>query len=276
MHRKLALIILSILVLHITGCQHDAKTSEPRATEPEALTTPVEEEPAGSKTPEPPMPTPEDISASEEEGPEVTLEGTLEMARLPSGKRFQPTYLIKPDGKILLFSYRPMPEHFHLVGQKVSVTGRHKVFHENVQSVGGDHFTLETIEPIDRNIPIPELDAPPRTPLLTTLEQGKEKLDKRWVHVHGTFKGAKKTDGSWLEVSFVMKAGGTLFITLANSTYEREWKAHEGKKVTVTGELYFDGAKALLTTPVHLCEGHQVQCLPASSSPGKKMKLGAP
>jgi hypothetical protein len=239
--------IYILIAIALASCQRDAPKDDSPTSQPPVFTQPA------ASTP-PAMP--------KSSAKLITHEGILEMARVPGGKAFQPTTLLLEGGHELLLSYRPMPAYFHLVGARVLVTGAHQKLSQNIQQVGGDHFTADTITPADQGEYAHRDDLPP-TPLFATHDQA-PKLHKRWVHVHGTFDEVEDDD-LWKKVAFKMKADDPIKLHPSANTFDEDWAPLRGKNVTVVGELYISQegetrGDIMVLTPMLLCEGHKPGC----------------
>ena len=197
-------------------------------------------------------------------GPLVTLTGTLEIDRLPSGKRFQGTWLLRPDSPPLLLSYRPIEEHLDLAGQHVIVTGRHHTPSPEVQQVNARHFTLETLTPH----PDTELEDSARKPSLppAPLLQPSDDLGAmhgRWVHVQGTaLEGTPLPSSTFYRAPIALIDGSTtLLLTLNEREHSARWLPLVGQEVTVLGKLWIEETPpSHLSGPNLICAGHVIQC----------------
>ena len=193
----------------------------------------------------------------------VTLTGVLEVDRLPSGKRFQGTWLLRDHASPLLLSYRPIEEHLHLVGKRVVVTGRHKTLSPNVQQVSADHFELATltIHPEEKAPSMESTSSIPPAPLLEP-ESDLSAMHGRWVHVQGVALDATHDTSSFFTVPLQLSDGTTvLLLTLNDTEYSSSWQPLLGQDVTVLGKLWIvSGEEAQLSGPHHICAGHVTAC----------------
>lgn len=76
----------------------------------------------------------------------TSFEALYRIAPSPAGKRLQEVVLVRDDGESWIRSYRPIAEEFQYQDKRVVVTGRPYTNSPYVQSVGGTHFELQSIE----------------------------------------------------------------------------------------------------------------------------------
>ncbi|CAN0342949.1 unnamed protein product, partial [Laminaria digitata] len=142
--------------------------------------------------------------------------------RIPGGKRFQGSWLLLPGGRALLLSYRPIPEHFDLVGKRVVATGRHYSNPPHIQQISADHFELHAIKPAPGVSPItPKPDTLPIPDRVRDASEFRAMLG-RWVQVTGTLRGpAPEQDGGfWIDIQLAMEDGTILNASVPKSRYE--------------------------------------------------------
>ncbi len=204
----------------------------------------------------------------------VTLTGILDMDRLPSGKRFQGTWLITDTNQPpLLLSYRPIKEYFHLIGHAVTVTGRHKTLSPNVQQVDAHHFDADSITPTHQDqLTTAHLDALPPAPLIDPT-QGISQWNHRWVHIHGTPQALEQENNSiFKDVTLTTTSKVSFTLSLNQAEYKQHWLPLVGKQSTILGKLITtDDPKVFILSGPHLmCEGSLNAC--PTPSP-KKTKL---
>lgn len=232
--------ILLLVSLSLTAaCQKDASQGEEpiaRADQPVATST---GEPAGARAGTPPATTPEDTVSEQET---VTYDDAIfEIDRVAGGKRFQGSWLLLPGGQELLLSYRPMPEHFDLLGKKVVATGKHYTNPPNIQSIGADHFELHSIEAAPGVKPLsPKPTSLPAPPIVRD-EKSFRGMFRRWVQLRakliGESEGNDKED-SWIEVVLELEDGTKIHANFYKLTYEREFAKLEGKQISTTGRAW--------------------------------------
>lgn len=109
---------------------------------------------SGASTPET-MPSPPDGFPGSEAlepdyeptfGEPTTFEALYRIAPMPAGKGLQEVVLVRDDGESWIRSYRPIAEEFRYQDKRVVVSGRPYTNSPYVQSVGGTHFELASIE----------------------------------------------------------------------------------------------------------------------------------
>ncbi|MEZ4380411.1 MAG: hypothetical protein R3A79_03630 [Nannocystaceae bacterium] len=189
----------------------------------------------------------------------AVYEGVLDMDRAPAGKRFQGTWLRRDDGTSLLLSYRPMPEHYHLIERRVVVRGEH--YSPQGQAIMAEHFRPVAIELAagepDPGPPPTELPLPPRA---ATGEALRARVG-RWAEVHATLVEARpsRRGSDWREVVFRMDDGSEFVAVEAEWVVDKTYRPRFGRRVTVLGSVYTEEGALGFGTLV-LCEGEVEGC----------------
>ncbi len=204
---------------------------------------------------------PSDDPTTGPEGEEfVTLEGFLDIDRVPGGKRFQGVWFETASSRYVI-TYRPEARYFPFVEKRVTVTGYVEYIPPHVQHIGATHFIIKDIAlapgetPHD---PVPTELLPPRT-VRTAAEV--TAAAGRWVQAVGTLKGSTATDSStWVEAN-VDVGGAVLEVTLSAHLYGKHWEANEGKTVTVPGRVSKDTHhKLYVADATRVCAGENLDC----------------
>jgi hypothetical protein len=244
-----------------------------------ASSTPAEA-PGAPSAPEPPTEDPEVKPVNDPEtGPEgeaiVTVEGVLDIDRVPGGKRFQGVWLETASGRYVI-TYRPHARYFPFVEKRVAVTGYVEHIPPHVQSIGATHFVVQDIalapgeSPHD---PVPTDLLPPR-PVRAGAEVAA--AAGRWVQAVATLKGSTPTDSStWVEANLDV-GGEPVKVTLSAHLYEKHWARLEGQTLTVPGRLSQGTPRELyVADSSRVCAGEDLGCWrPRAGAPaGMKGKL---
>lgn len=230
--RLLTLAILSLSLLTLSACQHDAP-SPPVAIPAQATATQ-----GGARSP-PSTPPMSDVSDPDQR---VYKDAIFEVDRVPGGKRFQGSWLLLGSGERLLLSYRPLPGYFHLLGKRVIATGRHKTHAPHEQQIGADHFELSSMEAAPGEAPItPKPVQLPSPPHVKTRAEFRAHFG-RWVRIHPTFTGlaTPQEDSRWLRLGLKLEDGSALEVHTSTSDYEKSWRPLAGKQLTLLGEASSD------------------------------------
>jgi hypothetical protein len=231
----------------VAGCTSAApQASKPKPTPAAEPETPPEDAPTMEPNYEPTYQDP------------VEVTGIYTVSPVRGGKRLQAGYLLV-DGKdeTWVVSYRPDPKLFEYIDKRVVVRGRPYTNSPYVQSVGGTHFELQSIElapgetPYD---PKPKtLPAPPRA----TDEAELRARVGRWVHVVGTLQ-LPPTDEGEMWPTGTLELDGQELAVQARGLEERV-RPFEGKQVTVLAHVTEDDGKLELDIG-KVCAGVVAEC----------------
>ena len=246
MRQRALAICTTALILATGACHKDAQNvrgEDPIASaeQPAVETTADATSPDGPRKINPPAPE-DPVNDDADTSEAVTYEdATFEIDRVAGGKRFQGSWLLLPSGRELVLSYRPMPEHFDLVGKKVVATGKHYSNPPHVQSIGADHFQLHSLKAAPGETPIsPKPTSLPAPPLVNNQAEFRGML-RRWVQLRATLVGkaeVQDTGQYWVDVILELEDGTQIHATFSKTTYEREYAALEGKRVSTTGRAW--------------------------------------
>lgn len=240
--RLLPLTVAVALVPALGACTSAGKDAEHSAPEP----TPVESAglPAldSGTTPEAPPPEP-NYEPTFQDRVEVT--GLYSVSPVRGGKRLQAgSLLVDGETEAWILSYRPQPDYFEFVDKRVVVTGRPYTNSPYVQSVGGTHFEVESIELAPGETPYDpkpsRLPGPPRV----RNEAEIEARVGRWAHIVGRL-GVKKADEGEIWVDGHLDVDGTKLRLPVNGQQSR-LRPLDGKQVTVLARIRREGAKLFL------------------------------
>ncbi len=238
-----------------TGCPATSPHPAPAAVEPAAPPAPGD---AGRrKTP----PAPGQVAPTTVDGKTVErFVATVEIDRVPGGKRFQGTWLIRDDGRIHVVSYRPKPEWFGFVGKRVMVAAVDNNPPAHAQQIGADHVAVIDIKLVD-NVPAPSpaLSTLPAAPWVATAD-ALAKLEHRWVSVAVLAPPQPTACDGWCDVALTLDGGGGIVTTRESaSTWERSFKGHVGELVTVVGRVSLEAGKPFIGTAA-VCPGRVETC----------------
>jgi hypothetical protein len=188
------------------------------------------------------------------------FEAILDMDRLEGGKRFQGTWLEKPNGERLLVSYRLVPEYFRFVEKRVLVTGDPYRPGAHEQHIDATHFTVKSIDLAPGETPYdpPPQELPP-PPLVTKRAELETRLD-RWIEVQGNLRSAgKHADDDWCDAIITLPDTTELTTQIYFTEMESTWKPLVGQPVTVLGKLFREDGKLKLSGPA-ICPGTTRGC----------------
>ena len=187
------------------------------------------------------------------------------------GKRLQAVVLRLKTGDTLIRSYRPVPEEYQYADKWVYVTGRPYTNSPYVQSVGGVHFDLESIQLHEDEIPYEVIPTSiPIPPKVYTLQDA-QKREGLWVHCVGEFLDIQEKQATIKladqnEISFILSR----FYLQKPLTMEM-LPSLKGEMVTVLGQ--WDGQKMATS---RLCRGEVDNCGVETPKKINKRKPGKP
>ncbi len=177
-------------------------------------------------------------------GEPVEFEALYVVSPVAGSKRLQGGSLELDDGESWIVSYRPIRSQLQYVDRRVTVRGRPYWNSPMVQSVGGTHFEVESMElapgesPYD---PLPtELPAPPQ---VRTLEELRARLGRwRWCHAIGTLVSLRDDpDTTYWHSGELRLADGTPLPLIHIPTRDETFEALLGQEVTILARLIGDG-----------------------------------
>ena len=196
-------------------------------------------------------------------GERVTFEALYVVAPVSGGKRLQATTLLRDDGDSWIRSYRPVPDEYRFVDRRVVVTGQPYENSPYVQSVGGTHFEVESIEfapgetPVEAN---PELL--PAPPFVRSAEVASGR-GSRWGQCRGELVRIDPADeesrgGDWRSGLFRFEDGTELRVERIPGS-DAAWTADPGRSVTLL-TYYRQEADGVVGVANALCEGEVERC----------------
>ena len=199
------------------------------------------------------------VGTSPEAAPVQIYEGRFDIDRLPQGKRFQGSWLQLDSGDRLVLSYRPMPEHFALVGKRVVLEGR--PYSPGGQRIGGRHVRVESIRLAEGETALAE--APTSLPVPRRFASKAELGVRvgRWVQVFATLVGEREgaADGDWRTLEFRLDDGEIIVTVEASWVVDKAYRPHFGERVSLLGKVY-EREGVLGLGPVEACLGEVLGC----------------
>ena len=192
--------------------------------------------------------------------PTPGFEALLDIDRLESAKRFQGTWLEKPNGERLLVSYEPVTDYFRFVERRVVVTGETFMPEPYTQHVDATHIKVTSIRLADGETPHdPEPQSLPPPSLARTKAELTARIG-RWVEVQAVLRSATKhADDDWCDAVLLLDDGTELASSMYVTDLETTWKPLVGQRVTAMGKLKMQDGLQLLGPPA-LCPGEKHGC----------------
>ncbi|MEE2830492.1 MAG: hypothetical protein VX498_14990 [Myxococcota bacterium] len=224
--------------------------------------------PSLGETFSPPEGFPGKIEGANPDGPtysaRVTFEATYVITPKAGGKRLQGTILLRDNGQAWIRSYRPVPEEYRFADRRVVVTGRPYRNSPYVQSVGGTHFEIETIDfapgetPVQTNPSL--LPAPP-------FIRGLGKVASRgqqWGQCRGQLLridplGEDPNPANQRTALFRFEDGSEIPLYGIPSK-EEEWTSLQGQSVTILTYFSPDKNGTIRAVANGICKGEDERC----------------
>ncbi len=214
-------------------------------------------------------------------GETVSFEALYSVEPVAGGKRFQGSWLTRPDGSRLIASYRPQPEYFAYQGKRVVVTGRPVHHGPNVQQIAASHFDVKSMELAKSETPYA---TKPTAILAPPLVDGRAALEKQlsaptapanlgemkpskslepatgWVRLAGRLRKIEPDEHDYMGTVTVVFGDGTLVV--GNDVVIAPFKPLLGKLITVTTrDVVHSDAGWRFGGQHKLCPGAAARCV---------------
>ena len=196
-------------------------------------------------------------------GEQVTFEATYVVAPKAGGKRLQATTLLRDDGEAWIRSYRPLPDEYRFVDRRVVVTGSPYENSPYVQSVGGTHFEVESIDFAPGETRVEEdPELLPAPPFIRSLG-GAEGRAGRWGQCRGQLVriDPPTEDPGWVDRrSGLLRFDDGTELGLTGIPGDKEaWTSLVGKPVTLL-TYFWEDEGVLVAGANAICEGEAERC----------------
>ena len=168
-------------------------------------------------------------------GDPAQFEGRYEVDPIPGGKRFQGAWLVLDDDTRYVIAYRPGSKHFKFLDKRVLVRGRLYMPGRDTQHILATHLEVHSIELAPGESPYL---LPPTEPVAPPVARTAAELaarNDRWVQVVGSLKSVRDDPDSFLGISWLRLADGT--VVCARNVRMEKWSRHVGEAVTVTSRV---------------------------------------